>query len=224
MGNLGGNSFNDFVVGVGFGVQAVVFGASPLPASVALDTGLNGTNGFTVTGLEAQSYEQRIHGTRGNPAALAIVWPAATGSNRPNGMIAVVRGGLASLPASIAPGSFSNSLGPSFLGSALNPVTPSRVSVSSADYDADGSLDLAIRQPLFEGHALESGRVLVIPNLLGQTGSVVLDELSPFEIRGERRIFKEPRLLDFASGDWNGDGRVDLFIDDLIVSGTAIDP
>ncbi len=224
MGNLGGSSFNDFTVGVGFGVQAVVFGASPLPNSVALDTGLNGVNGFTVTGLEAQSSEQRIHGTRGNPAALAIVWPTATGSNRPNGMVAVVRGGSGGLPATISPASFNIGLGPSFLGSALNPVTAARVTVTSADYDADGSTDLAIRQPLFESHAVDSGRVLVIPNILGQSGPIALDDIAAFEIRGERKIFKEPRLLDFASGDWNGDGRVDVFIDDVIVSGAVIDP
>lgn len=224
MGNLGGSSFNDFTVGVGFGVQAVVFGASPLPNSVALDTGLNGVNGFTVTGLEAQSSEQRIHGTRGNPAALAIVWPAATGSNRPNGMVAVVRGGSGGLPASISPASFNTGLGPSFVGSALNPVTAARVTVTSADYDVNGSIDLAIRQPLFESHAVDSGRVLVVSDILGQSGPVALDDIAAFEIRGERKIFKEPRLLDFASGDWNGDGRVDLFIDDVIVSGTVLDP
>ena len=120
--------------------------------------------------------------------------------------------------------------GPRIFGTISRPLTGlNQRAAVGGDFDLDGLPDLALRLPEVEAHAAGSGLTQIVYGVASLTARDY--EIGESDagggsllIRGERAISATvaSRRTQVDALEWNGDGRVDLVIDDQIVDGAAL--
>jgi hypothetical protein len=249
LGDVGGDSNGDFLVKTG-ALRRVVYGRASFPVGLNLGT-LGGTDGFSIAGLPALG-DPRVVGigrfTGGTKDDLALTFaegirPVPIAGNPPEaagqvGHVQIYRGRTSAPAATITLGSTPVSqLGPRFIGSAeirIGTEFGGRT-VTSADLNGDGKLELFVGAMASEGRETKSGVIAVINGLGTQWTSADFNvdysqTLPKLIISGERDLLPAPNgaigTLVRVLGDWDGDGKPEIVVEDsfgTVVRGSAID-
>ncbi|MDZ8224470.1 hypothetical protein [Nostoc sp. ChiVER01] len=234
-GDINGDGIDDLIIGAPFaspngtssGQSYVVFGSKKsFTAQLDLST-LNGTNGFTINGIN----EDDSLGTSVSSAGdingdgiddLIIGAPFADPNDISLGQSYVVFGSKGGFDAQLDLSTLNGTNG--FAINGINPDDHLGNSVSSAgDINGDGIDDLIIQAPFADGNGDNSGQSYVV---FGSKGSFAaqfnlstLNGTNGFTINGFNKGDGFFSSFVSSAGDINGDG-----IDDLIIAAPFADP
>ena len=251
-GDVNGDGYDDLIIGAyrgdpnGYssGETYIVYGGASAPGTEGeLDlSSLNGTNGFTLTGIDVVDYSGRSVSSAGDVNGdgyddlIIGAWGADPGGNSRAGETYIVYGG-ASAPGTdgvLDLGALDGTNGFTLTGVYAGDYSGRSVS-SAGDVNGDGYDDLIIGANRADPNGSDSGETYIIyggasaPGTGGVLDLFDLDGTNGFTLTGTDRFDQSGRSVSSA-GDVNGDGYDDLIIgaqierDTYIVYGGASAP
>jgi Ca2+-binding RTX toxin-like protein len=227
-GDINNDGFDDFIIGASgakgaAGAAYVVFGgADGLPSTLEL-SGLNGSNGFKLSGVSAKDAAGFSVSGAGDINKdgfddFIVGSLRGDGSVKDSGAAYVVFGHGGAFNANIDLGKLNGSDGFKLSGAALNDFAGASVH-AAGDINGDGYADIVVGAEAADSNGSDAGTAYVVfghgGNFTSNIDLSALDGTTGFALTG-RLAFDRNGWSVSSAGDVNGDG-----IDDLLVGAVA---